>query len=159
MIAYGLPSTVRHSSFVALELNGPNRACAAGSLAAAARVRPSETVSRRSPSVTSTRRPALPGHSLVEESSMPAAPLTTRQSLRAVEVKLLPKVWAQVLEIRLKLTHIPVARTVPKLTRIRRRSRGGDMGFMPQLSPFLEPSSSSQSGEGSRKGRERTDIR
>src|ERR1700681_85922 len=62
MIANGLPLSVRHSTAGVAELNGPNQTCAAGSLAAVARLRPTETVSRKSPSLTSTLRPALPGH-------------------------------------------------------------------------------------------------
>ena len=34
MIANGLPSSARHSTVAVVELNGPNQACAAGSLAA-----------------------------------------------------------------------------------------------------------------------------
>src|SRR3982750_3637914 len=61
MIAKGFPSRARHSTVMLVELNGPNQVSAAGSLAAAARLRPTETVSRRSSSLTSTSRPALPG--------------------------------------------------------------------------------------------------
>jgi hypothetical protein len=86
MIANGLPPAARHSTVVDVELKGPNQTCAAGSLAAAARLRPTETVSRKSSSLTSTTRPALPGQTLIVESSTPLPALTTRQSLGAVDV-------------------------------------------------------------------------
>jgi hypothetical protein len=86
MIANGWPSAARHSIVVAVELNGPNQFCAAGSLAAAARLRPTETVSRKSSSLTSTFRPALPGQSRIVESSTPLPAPLTRQSFGAVDV-------------------------------------------------------------------------
>jgi hypothetical protein len=86
MIANGLPSKARHSTVVVVQLNGPNQTCAAGSLAAAARLRPTETVSRKSSSLTSTSRPALPGQTRIVESSTPLPALDTWQSLGAVEV-------------------------------------------------------------------------
>jgi hypothetical protein len=43
MMAKGLPSRARHSRVLVVELNGPNQLCAAGSLSAAARLRPTET--------------------------------------------------------------------------------------------------------------------
>jgi hypothetical protein len=61
MIANGLPSAARHSTVWLVELNGPNQTWAANSLAAAARLRPTETVSRKSSSAISTTRPALVG--------------------------------------------------------------------------------------------------
>src|SRR5258708_39196725 len=94
MIANGLPLNVRHSTVGVAELNGPNRACAAGSLSAAARLRPTETVSRKSSSLTTTTSPALPGQTLIVESSTPLPALPTRQSLGAVDVYVLPNVWA-----------------------------------------------------------------
>ena len=86
MIANGLPSKARHSTVGVVELNGPNPASAAGSLAAAARLRPTETVSRKSSSLMTTTRPALPGQVRIVLSSTPVCALTTRQSFGAVEV-------------------------------------------------------------------------
>src|ERR1700738_4930979 len=94
MIANGLPSSARHSTVVVVELNGPKPACAAGSFAAAAWLRPTETVSRKSSSLTSTLRPALPGQTRIVESSTPLPALDTRQSFGAVDVYLLPIVCA-----------------------------------------------------------------
>ena len=86
MIANGLPFTARHSTVCSVELNGPNQTCAAGSLAAAARLRPTETVSRRSSSLIKTTRPALPGQVRMVLSSTSVPALVTRQSFGAVEV-------------------------------------------------------------------------
>jgi hypothetical protein len=86
MIANGLPSSARHSTVLVVELNGPNQFCAAGSLAAAARLRPTETASRRSSSLMTTTSPALPGQTRIVESSTPLPALVTRQSPGAVEV-------------------------------------------------------------------------
>src|SRR5215218_2161602 len=84
MIANGLPFTARHSTVLVVELNGPNQLCAAGSLAAAARLRPTETVSRRSSSLIDTTRPALPGQTrFVLPSSSLGLPIM-RQSFGAV---------------------------------------------------------------------------
>ena len=86
MIANGLPSKARHSTVGVVELNGPNPASAAGSLAAAARLRPTETVSRKSSSLTNTLRPALPGQTRIVEPSTPLPALDTWQSFGAVDV-------------------------------------------------------------------------
>ncbi len=86
MIANGLPSTARHSTVWAVELKGPNQVSAAGSLAAAMRLGPTETVSRRSSSLISTTSPDLPGHTcVVLPSRSPGLPIV-RQSFGAVDV-------------------------------------------------------------------------
>src|SRR5262249_34706795 len=72
-----------------LELNGPNQVCAAGSLEAPSRLRPTDTVSRRSSSAISTIRPFLPGQTRFVLSSTPLRALLTRQSFGAVAVELL----------------------------------------------------------------------
>src|SRR5690242_16497050 len=94
MIANGLLPAIRHSMAVRLELNGSNHACAAGSLAAAARLLPTETVSRKSSSLISTKRPALPGQSRVVLPSSSLGLPIMRQSFGAVELYWLPMVWA-----------------------------------------------------------------
>src|SRR5258706_16227782 len=104
MIANGLPSNARHSTVAMVELNGPNQACAAGSRAAAALLRPTETVSRKSSSLTSTLRPAIPGQTRIVESSTPLPALVTRQSFGAVDVQVLPIVCAFAGAIRPGLT-------------------------------------------------------
>jgi len=67
-------------------LNGPNLLCAAGSLSAAARLRPTETASRKSSSLITTTSPPLPGQTRIVESSTPLPALLTRQSPGAVEL-------------------------------------------------------------------------
>src|SRR3979411_930324 len=116
MIANGLPSNARHSMVVVVVLNGPNRACAAGGGAATARLRPTETVSRRSSSLTSTTRPALPGQTRIVESSTPLPALDTRQSVGLVDVWLVPIVWAFALEISPASAQISAARANPSVT-------------------------------------------
>src|SRR5580704_19573858 len=112
MIAMGFPFAARHSTVLVVELNGPNRACAAGSLSAAARVRPTDTVSRRSSSLTATTSPALPGQTLMVESSTPLPALLTRQSFGAVDVYELPNVWAFAGVIRLRPAESIVATAI-----------------------------------------------
>src|ERR1700688_2137326 len=102
MMAKGFPFAVRHSTVVVVELNGPNLACAAGSSSAAARVRAARTVSRKSSSLTTTTSPALPGQTLIVESSTSLPALVTRQSFGAVDVYELPNVWAPAGAIRLR---------------------------------------------------------
>src|SRR5579871_1423695 len=94
MIANGLPAAIRHSTVVRLELNGSNHICAAGSLAAAARLLPTETVSRKSSSLISTERPPLPGHNRVVLPSSSLGLPILRQSFGAVELYWLLTVWA-----------------------------------------------------------------
>src|SRR3954452_25176654 len=60
IIANGLAPAVRHSTVVSDELNGANQTLAAGSSAAASRLRPTETTSRRSSSAIRTTSPSLP---------------------------------------------------------------------------------------------------
>src|SRR5207247_6328954 len=67
--ANGRPRRLRHSIVVAVELNGPNHFCAAGSLSASARLRPRDTVSRKSFSEITTTNPCNPGHTRVPPSS------------------------------------------------------------------------------------------
>jgi hypothetical protein len=86
MIANGLPSAARHSTVWLVELNGPNQTWAASSLAAAARLRPAETVSRKSSSAIRTTRPDLPGQRRVVPPSSSLGLPIMRQSLGAVEV-------------------------------------------------------------------------
>src|SRR5262249_58744598 len=97
------------STVLVVELNGPNQVCAAGSREAARRLRPTETVSRRSSSLISTIRPFLPGQTLTVLSSTPLPTLLTRQSLGAVEVKLLPIVSAFDCKIRAALAETSVS--------------------------------------------------
>src|ERR1700753_1348089 len=94
MIANGLLPTIRHSTVVRLELNGSNQTCAAGSLAAAIRLLPTETVSRRSSSLISAERPALPGQSRVVLPSSSLGLPIMRQFFGAVELYRLLMVWA-----------------------------------------------------------------
>ncbi len=86
MIANGLPPAARHSTLSPVELNGPNQACAAGSLAAASRFRPTETTSRRSPSLISTTSPDFPGQTLVVLPSSSLGLPIMRQAFGAVDV-------------------------------------------------------------------------
>ena len=84
MIANGLPSTARHSTVLAVELKGANQVSAAGSLLAAMRFCPTETVWRRSSSLISTTSPDLPGQTCVV---LPFSGLAmVRQSFGAVDV-------------------------------------------------------------------------
>ena len=86
MMANGLPSTARHSTVLVVELKGPNQAWAAGSFAAAARLRPTETVSRRSSSLIKTPSPDLPGQNRVVLPSSSLGLPIMRQSFGAVDV-------------------------------------------------------------------------
>ena len=86
MIANGLPSTARHSTVWAVELNGPNQVSAAGSLAGGHAVGPTETVWRRSSSLTSTTSPDLPGHTCVVLPSRSLGLPMVRQSFSADDV-------------------------------------------------------------------------
>jgi hypothetical protein len=79
----------RHSMVGVVELNGPNRSCAAGSLSAALRFRPTVTVSRRSPSLITTTRPAGPPQTRVPLPSSAVPASTTRQSFSAADVVML----------------------------------------------------------------------
>jgi hypothetical protein len=76
----------RHSTVLVVELKGPNQVSAAGSFEADRRLRPTETVSRRSSSLISTMRPFLPGQTRIVLSSTPLPAFLTRQSFGAVEV-------------------------------------------------------------------------
>jgi hypothetical protein len=75
----------RHSTVVAVELNGPNQTCAAGSWLAATRLRSTETVSRRSSSLIKARSPDLPGQRRVVLPSNSLGLPIMRQSFGAVE--------------------------------------------------------------------------
>jgi len=86
MIANGFAATLRHSIVLVVELKGPNEARAAGSREAPRRLRPTETLSRRSSSLISTTYPAVPGHTRIVESSTPLPALVTRQCFGSVEV-------------------------------------------------------------------------
>jgi hypothetical protein len=86
MIANGLPSTARHSTVGAVELKGANQVSAAGSLLAAMRLGPTETVWRKSSSLTTTTSPDLPGHTcVVLPLGSPGLPMV-RQSFSADDV-------------------------------------------------------------------------
>ena len=73
-------------SLLPVELKEANQASAAGSLAAASRFRPTETVSRRSPSLISTTSPDLPGQTCVVLPSRSLGLPIVRQSFGAVDV-------------------------------------------------------------------------
>ena len=86
MIANGLPSTARHSTVGAVELKGANQDSAAGSLLAAMRLGPTETVWRRSSSLITTTSPDLPGHTCVVLPLGSSGLPMVRQSFGAVDV-------------------------------------------------------------------------
>src|SRR3954452_11273225 len=86
IMAKGLLPAVRHSIEGKATLNGPNDACAAGSLAASTRLCPTETVSRPSSLLTSTTQVALPRHTRVALSAASLLPSIGQQFAAAVEL-------------------------------------------------------------------------
>jgi hypothetical protein len=85
IMANGLVPARRHSTVASAELNGANQTFAAGSSAAALRLRPTETISRRSSSAISTIRPSFPGQTRVVLPSSSLGLPIWRQSFGAVE--------------------------------------------------------------------------
>src|SRR5450755_3474321 len=86
MMAKGLFPAVRHSIEGNATLNGPNEACAAGSLAASSRLWPTDTVSRPSSRLTKTTHVALPRQTRVALSAASLLPSIRQQFAAAVEL-------------------------------------------------------------------------
>ncbi|ETR75999.1 hypothetical protein X566_24365 [Afipia sp. P52-10] len=87
MIATGAPPFGwRHSIVGVVELNGANQCFAAGSLAAAVCVRPTDTVSRRSSSLLRSSRLPIPGQTRTKPPLGSLTALMLVQAFGALEV-------------------------------------------------------------------------